>query len=164
VEPFSTFLFSFYSSILSFIIGYVITYYLTFIFSNYFLFDFFINCQFWIHTCISFVFAGRKNSSLTKRLIDERGILPFSYLPTSVKNGTKRQSKNGASFNNHWYAIAYPWQIGTDDVFATRLWGEPLVLYRDEDSNLVCAKDSCPHRSAPLSLSKMNNERRLECM
>jgi len=113
---------------------------------------------------VHFVLAGRKDSSLTKSLINERGQMPFSYLATSVKNGTERQTKNGSSFNNHWYAIAYPWQVGAEDVYATRLWGEPLVVYRDADSNLVCAKDSCPHRSSPMSMGKMNSERRLECM
>lgn len=98
------------------------------------------------------------------RLKNERGQMPFSYLATSVKNGTERQTKHGSSFNNHWYAIAYPRQVSTEDVYATRLWGEPLVVYRDADSNLVCAKDSCPHRSSPMSMGKMNNERKLECM
>jgi len=29
------------------------------------------------------------------------------------------------------YAAAFSEQLGVDDVFSTRLWGEPVVLYRD---------------------------------
>ena len=29
------------------------------------------------------------------------------------------------------YAVAFSEQLGVDDVFSTRLWGEPVVLYRD---------------------------------
>ena len=37
-----------------------------------------------------------------------------------------------------------------------RLWGEPIVLYRDADAEVVCVTDLCPHRSAPLSMGEMD--------
>ena len=118
---------------------------------------------------VHFVLASRRESSLTKRMLEERNDLPFSYLATSVDKGIEAQSLPVASFQNKWYAVAYPWQIGPEseggsDVYSTRLWGEPLVIYRDTDNNLVCAKDACPHRSAPLSMSALNDDGRLECM
>lgn len=113
---------------------------------------------------VHFALAGRKGSSLTKTMLDERDELPFSYLATSVPNGIEEQSTGTASFNNHWYAVAFPWQIEEGEVYSTRLWGEPLVIYRDTEGNMVCAKDVCPHRSAPLSMSKMNGDGQLECM
>ena len=118
---------------------------------------------------VHFVLASRRESSLTKRMLEERNDLPFSYLATSVDKGIEAQSLPVASFQNKWYAVAYPWQIGPEseggsDVYSTRLWGEPLVIYRDTDNNLVCAKDACPHRSAPLSMSAINDDGRLECM
>lgn len=112
---------------------------------------------------VHFALAGRKDSTLTETMLDERDDLPFSYLATSVEKGVEEQASDKASFNNHWYAVAYPWQI-KKEVYATRLWGEPIVLYHDVDDNLVCAKDVCPHRSAPLSMSKMNSDGQLECM
>jgi hypothetical protein len=42
-----------------------------------------------------------------------------------------------------------------DDVFSTRLWGEPLVMYRASADEVVCVRDSCPHRSAPLSMGEV---------
>lgn len=109
---------------------------------------------------VHFAFVGRKDSPLTKRMQEQRDELPFSYLATSVDQGETAEP----SFNNQWYAVAYPWQVEKQKVYSTRLWGEPLVLYYDVDGNLVCAKDSCPHRSAPLSMSKLNSKGQLECM
>ena len=91
-------------------------------------------------------------------------ILLPCYLATSVPNGVEEQSTDAASYNDHWYAVAYPWQIEDGEVFSTRLWGEPMVIYRDAEGNLVCSKDVCPHRSAPLSMGKMNADGQLECM
>ena len=50
------------------------------------------------------------------------------------------------------FAVAYSEQLQADRIFATRLWGEPLVLYRDAQGEPVCVRDVCPHRSAPLSM------------
>jgi len=113
---------------------------------------------------VHFLLAGTKDSIVTKKMQEERGELPHSYLASSVKHGIESQADDAASFNNHWYAVAYDWQIEQGDIHATRLWGEPLVIYRDTDGNLVASKDNCPHRSAPLSMGKINDEGRLECM
>ena len=43
------------------------------------------------------------------------------------------------------------------DPFGTRLWGEPVVLYRDENGEATCVKDLCPHRSAPLSMGEVED-------
>jgi len=40
---------------------------------------------------------------------------------------------------------------GISKPFATRLWNEPLVIFRDETGELNCMSDVCPHGSAPLS-------------
>ncbi len=92
-----------------------------------------------------------------------------SYTPTQSNN---KKVMDEPSIENAWYAVAYPWQIdgydsaveavmkwkerepkvGSDKPFATRLWNEPLVIYRDEDGEPTCVVDLCPHRSAPLSM------------
>lgn len=55
------------------------------------------------------------------------------------------------------YAVAYSAHVQVNEVFATRLWGEPLVLYRDKDGQAVCVRDSCPHRSAPLAMGDVED-------
>jgi len=114
---------------------------------------------------------GSIGSHIKKRA----GNLVNSYTPTQANNAAILDKP---SFDNTWYAVAYPWQIDgyetpldavigrkVDDVkpFATRLWGEPLVIYRDTEGELVALADVCPHRSAPLSMGKVKNGK-LACM
>mmetsp|Transcript_161354 Transcript_161354/g.518065 ORF Transcript_161354/g.518065 Transcript_161354/m.518065 type:complete len:433 (+) Transcript_161354:157-1455(+) len=48
---------------------------------------------------------------------------------------------------------------------ATTLLADPIVLWRDLLGNARCLADKCPHRSAPLSLGKINGENgTLECI
>jgi len=61
-----------------------------------------------------------------------------------------------ASFSSRWYVVGLSEQLGTDKPFATRLWGEPLVLFRDPAGEAVCVRDVCPHRSAPLSMGDVS--------
>ena len=60
-------------------------------------------------------------------------------------------------FNDTWYAVSFSHELSSDKPFATRLWGEPLVLYRDGQGEAVCVRDVCPHRSAPLSMGEMQD-------
>ena len=103
---------------------------------------------------------------------DQVGNLVNSYTPTQANNAAILEQP---SFDNSWYAVAYPWQIDgyetpldaslgrkksskeANKPFATRLWGEPLVIYRSTDNELVALADVCPHRSAPLSMGKVEN-------
>jgi methyltransferase (TIGR00027 family) len=112
---------------------------------------------------VHFALAGTRDSKSAATIREERGEMPFSYLPSSFEGGIDLQDHSKASFRNVWYAVAYSSQVGNGTVFATRLWGEPIVLYRDAEGSLVAAKDSCPHRSAPLSMGKMNEQGNLEC-
>lgn len=80
---------------------------------------------------------------------------PLSSAPSAA--ATHHNREPDASFNNTWYAVAFSEQLGVDDVFSTRLWGEPVVLYRDARKEAVCVRDTCPHRSAPLSMGDMKD-------
>jgi phenylpropionate dioxygenase-like ring-hydroxylating dioxygenase large terminal subunit len=55
-----------------------------------------------------------------------------------------------------WYVVAE-----FDDVapgpLAARLLGQNLVLWRDDDDQIVAAPDRCPHREAPLSIGQVNS-------
>lgn len=106
---------------------------------------------------------------------DREGGLVNSYIPTASRNAAILKKP---SFDNTWYAVAFPWQIdgyespldavlkrksGETKPFAMRLWGEPLVVYRDSNGELVAMNDVCPHRSAPLSMGKIQDGE-LSCM
>ena len=60
-----------------------------------------------------------------------------------------------ASFDYRWYAVGFSEHLREDEVFPMRLWGEPMVLYRQPDGQAVCVRDVCPHRAAPLSMGDL---------
>ena len=111
--------------------------------------------------------------------------LVMSYTPTQSNN---KKLLAEPSMDDAWYAVGYAWQVagyssaveavmakapdgsfptkvssdGTTKPYATRLWNEPLVVYRDASDDLVCVTDVCPHRSAPLSMGTVEGGR-LKC-
>jgi len=129
--------------------------------------------------------GGDTTSSITKKRViksrlgafvaDKVGALVNSFTPTQSNNPSLLTSP---SFDNAWYAVAFPWQIdgyesasravwnkgkrkttpdGITKPFATRLWNEPLVIFREETGKLNCISDVCPHRSAPLSMGTVED-------
>ncbi|KAH8074909.1 hypothetical protein JL720_10657 [Aureococcus anophagefferens] len=110
-------------------------------------------------------------------------ISPFSHErrdATEIKNSFLPISGDGAalrrdapSFDDAWYAVCYDWQLerqaGDDGdelgftPYATRLFGEPLVLYKDASGSINCVADACPHRSAPLSMGRVGDDGNLRC-
>ena len=47
--------------------------------------------------------------------------------------------------------------------YATRLFGEPMVIYRDISGNINAVADACPHRSAPMSMGRVGDDGNLRC-
>lgn len=61
-------------------------------------------------------------------------------------------------FRRFWYPVI-PSQQLTDGPQAFELLGEPLVLWLDESGEAAAVRDRCCHRSAKLSLGKVNGDR-----
>ena len=96
-----------------------------------------------------------------QRTKDVSGGILHSHLPVDVRK--------------QWYAVAL-----SDDIpkaktgkvgrkapapMSTSLLGDPLVLWRDLSGTAYCVADKCPHRSAPLSLGKVNGDTgHVECI
>ncbi len=47
-----------------------------------------------------------------------------------------------------WYAVCSIREISGNDPYFFTMFNEPLMIYKDKDSNLRCIKDLCPHRGA----------------
>ena len=54
---------------------------------------------------------------------------------------------------DHWYVAA--WQKSLDRPQRRVLLGEPIVIFRGQDSGVYALADSCPHRFAPLSMGRV---------
>jgi phenylpropionate dioxygenase-like ring-hydroxylating dioxygenase large terminal subunit len=52
---------------------------------------------------------------------------------------------------NCWYVIAWDHEVPTQGLFARTVLGEPIVLFRKADGQVVAMQDRCCHRLAPLS-------------
>src|SRR5438094_626299 len=54
---------------------------------------------------------------------------------------------------NQWYVAARSAEVD-DQLFARRLLGEPVVLYRASAGHPIALADRCPHRQFPFSKSR----------
>ena len=62
---------------------------------------------------------------------------------------------------NYWYCAAWPEEIG-DTPLSRTILSEPIVFYRTGDGTPVAFEDRCCHRSAPLSLGRVDGDN-LQC-
>ena len=58
---------------------------------------------------------------------------------------------------NAWYMAAWASEVG-EDLFARRLLGVPVLMYRGDDGAVVACRDMCPHRFAPLSMGRRTED------
>ncbi len=58
---------------------------------------------------------------------------------------------------NCWYVVAWDHEIPAQGLFARRVIGEPLVLFRAGDGSVVALEDRCCHRLAPLSRGRIED-------
>jgi len=94
----------------------------------------------------------------------------ISYFP--IASAGAARSWKRPSFDGAWYAVCFASQLsetnfdearGGRKPYATRLWDEPLVVFREGDGRVVCLVDACPHRAAPLSMGRVDGKGRLTC-
>ena len=96
-------------------------------------------------------------------MVAELGLSLPTAEPTAVGSAAAAAEPRGHSgMTARWYPVALSEQLGTERPFATRLFGEPIVLYRDRLGAPVAVADVCPHRSAPLSMGDVE-EGQLRC-
>jgi vanillate O-demethylase monooxygenase subunit len=60
---------------------------------------------------------------------------------------------------NCWYQIAWAEELEDNPIIARTLLEKPLVLFRNGDGELACLLDRCPHRFAPLSKGKLEQNK-----
>ena len=64
---------------------------------------------------------------------------------------------------NFWYVAAFDREISAAPLARTIL-GEAIVFWRAGDGGVVAFEDRCPHRRAPLSMGKVLDGDRLQCL
>lgn len=56
---------------------------------------------------------------------------------------------------NFWYPAEFSKTLTRDTLIPFEMFGEPWVLFRDEQGRAACIRDECAHRACPLSLGKV---------
>ncbi|KAH8080459.1 hypothetical protein JL720_9155 [Aureococcus anophagefferens] len=117
---------------------------------------------------VHYAFAAKQGSRLLTHFQRDATEIKNSFLPISGDGALQRRAAGTA-----WCAVCYDWQLerqaGDDGdelgftPYATRLFGEPLVLYKDASGSINCVADACPHRSAPLSMGRVGDAGNLRC-
>jgi hypothetical protein len=107
---------------------------------------------------VHFMMASKKGTPLTASLAQRYSSAAAGrslYISATGAGAARRREK--PSFEDAWYALCFSDQLDGGGLYATRLFGEPLVLYRDAAGNVVAVADACPHRAAPLSMGTVSN-------
>lgn len=65
---------------------------------------------------------------------------------------------------NTWWYVACAARDLSDKPMPVRILGIPMVLFRDSSGRAAALLDRCPHRNVPLSLGRVSDDGRLECV
>jgi phenylpropionate dioxygenase-like ring-hydroxylating dioxygenase large terminal subunit len=62
-----------------------------------------------------------------------------------------------------WYPVCFVQDLPKNRPYSFSLYDEPFVLFRDQNGQLVCLVDRCPHRAAKLSDGQITDGK-IECL
>lgn len=71
--------------------------------------------------------------------------------PSATSDGLR----GDALLRRHWYAVCRSADLRGDRPLAVRLFGRPLVVFRDAQRRAAVLEDRCAHRHAPLSAGRV---------
>jgi phenylpropionate dioxygenase-like ring-hydroxylating dioxygenase large terminal subunit len=80
-----------------------------------------------------------------------------------MAEGDVRTARNDARFGHGfltdtWYVAALAADLKRGKLARQELLGEPVLLGRTNDGQLIALRDICPHRAAPLSAGRLHRE------
>jgi vanillate O-demethylase monooxygenase subunit len=64
----------------------------------------------------------------------------------------------GRFVRNTWYVAAWSHEVEPGKLFARRVAGDSLVLFRRGDGTVAALENRCPHRHAPLALGRLEGD------
>jgi len=67
------------------------------------------------------------------------------------------------NWKNCWYPVTFLQDLLKDRLYSFSLYDEPFVLFRNQEGQLVCLTDRCPHRAAKLSDGQLIDGK-IECL
>jgi phenylpropionate dioxygenase-like ring-hydroxylating dioxygenase large terminal subunit len=72
--------------------------------------------------------------------------------PDFLASRNRRQKARAAGMHpDYWYPVAHSRKLARGKVLATRFWGRPIAVYRDQNGQVHAVEDRCAHRQVELS-------------
>lgn len=87
-----------------------------------------------------------------------------SAQPAKRQTAPRSGMIDGRFVRNAWYVACWADELGEGQLVGRKILGEPVVLYRKSDGSLGAVEDRCPHRHAPLSLGRIVEGDRIQCI
>lgn len=75
----------------------------------------------------------------------------------------KPDQEQGFNYRHCWYPVSFLQDLPTERAYSFSLYDEPFVLFKNQDGQLVCLTDRCPHRAARLSDGQIIDGK-IECL
>ncbi|MDF5709425.1 MAG: Rieske 2Fe-2S domain-containing protein [Nostoc sp. S4] len=73
------------------------------------------------------------------------------------------EEKQEFNWRQCWYPVTFVQDFPANRPYSFSLYDEPLVLFKDQNGQLICLADRCPHRTAKLSEGQIIDGK-IECM
>jgi phenylpropionate dioxygenase-like ring-hydroxylating dioxygenase large terminal subunit len=73
------------------------------------------------------------------------------------------QPESQFDWRNCWYPVTFVQDFPSDRPYSFSIYGEPLVLFKDQTGQIIGLQDRCPHRAAKLSDGQVI-EGKIECL
>ena len=87
--------------------------------------------------------------------------IPEISTPTDII--TSSETNQEFNWRNCWYPVTFIQDLPSKRPYSFSLYDQPLVLFRNEDGQLICLRDLCPHRAAKLSDGQIIDGK-IECL
>ncbi|MGB3509548.1 MAG: Rieske 2Fe-2S domain-containing protein [Microcoleaceae cyanobacterium] len=87
--------------------------------------------------------------------------IPEIFTPTDITPTPEIDEE--FNWRNCWYPITFIQDLPSNRPYSFSLYDEPLVLFRNQDGQLICLSDRCPHRAAKLSDGQIIDGK-IECL
>lgn len=89
-------------------------------------------------------------------------LLPKTNLNNPLVDLSTQKKETNFNWQKCWYPVSFVEDLPKNKPLEFSLYGESLVIFRNQEKELVCLKNICPHRAAKLSDGEIVDGK-LEC-
>ena len=99
--------------------------------------------------------VSTKPSSSSSNSTTETTFAPQRSSAPARRRGLHSSLEIEEGLKRFWYPVAFASQLKDDKPVPFELFNQPWVMFRNEQGQPACVRDTCAHRACPLSLGKV---------